>query len=120
MDFTSSQLIIHVYFAIYPLELLFLFKGSPWPVVQNRGGDSWPDSGEEAHRRRGLGWGKGRGGRELRFGGLGSRREGRTGLAGGGQGAAAMVLAGGGVPIRERRGARAGKVQGAKGNPFRG
>jgi hypothetical protein len=61
MNFQSSQLSVHVTFAVYPLDLLFLSKGSPWPVVQNRGGGGGRFSGEGTHRRRGLGWGKERG-----------------------------------------------------------
>ena len=61
-----------------------------------------PDSGEETRRRRGVGGGKGRGHRGAPVGGLGARRDGRTGLAGGIGEGAAVASGGGGAPVRER------------------
>ena len=57
-----------------------------------------PDSGEETRRRRGVGGGKGRGRRGAPVGGFGTHGDGRTGLTGVKQGAAAGLAGGGGAP----------------------
>ena len=56
------QLNVHVHFAVYPLESFILLQGGPFPDLQSKGGGVWPDSGEEAHRRRGASGGGARGG----------------------------------------------------------
>ena len=60
--FTSMPLNVHVNFAVYPLESFILLQGGPFPDLQSKGGGVWPDSGEEARRRRGASGGGARGG----------------------------------------------------------
>ena len=55
--FTGLNLRVHVVFAFRPLEV-FKSQIGPSPVFSEQGQRAWPDSGEDAHRRRGEGGGK--------------------------------------------------------------
>ena len=97
-------------FAVGPLEVFVSKQSGPWlDLEQGRVGQ--PDFGEETRRRRGVGGGKGRGRRGAPVGGLGARGDGRTGLAGVKQGAAAGLCNGGGVPVAWGGGGGVGEDQ---------
>ena len=88
--------------------------------ITEQGRNGGAISGDVRPRRRGPGWGKGRGARELPEGTLGwgwgdSRRRLHRSRR-----TAAGLVAGGATPARERRRGLAGEVQGGERNPFRG
>ena len=96
---------------------MYILPFSPWkflfPCIQalgqtsetvgGCGGRVWPESGEETHRRRGLGGGKGRGARGEPADGVGWGWEGRRWPVHGERRPVAMACRGGGVPAREER-----------------
>ena len=108
IDFTSSLFLESKKkrkrnFAVRPLEVFVSKQSGTWPDLE-QGRVGQPDSGEETHRWRGVGGGKGRGRRGAPVGGLWARGDGRTGLAGVRQGAAAGLAGGDGTPAAMGRG----------------
>ena len=53
MNFQSSQLSVHVTFAVYPLQSSFLITNRSLAGLGRGTVESWPDSSEDRHRRRG-------------------------------------------------------------------
>ena len=73
-------------------------------MVKEGAGGLIGDSGGRGHRRRGLGWGKRRGGRDEPLGGLGAREEDRSYCVDGEQRLAELGYGGRAVPVGIGRG----------------